>query len=259
MKRYPPFIWLLKVRANLIKTIYINFKFFPWKIAKKLPIIIIGKTDISRCNGKIVLKDPPRFAMLVIGAPNPPNTNCFETTFWVNGTLELSDHVRIHRGSSLNVAKGAVLSIGREVLFNVFCKIRCWNNIRIGSYCRFAWDCQIFDSNFHYMLDTKGYTKRHTGSVLIGESCWLGNRATVNKGTVLPNKTIVASGSIVNKDFSQYGESITIGGVPAKYITNEFRRIVNLKKEAEIDKFFKANPEAESYYVGDDPSLFHWY
>lgn len=81
MKRLPPSIWLLKTKANIFKTLYVNFKFFPWKIAKKLPIVVYGKIDLGKAEGKIVLKDPPRFAMLVLGATNPPNINYKRTVF----------------------------------------------------------------------------------------------------------------------------------------------------------------------------------
>ena len=259
MKRLPPPLWLIKIKANLFKTIYLNFKFFPWKIAKKFPIILVGKVNLGECKGKIVLKDPPHCAMVVIGSKNPPNISYKDTTFWVNGTLELSDYIRIMNGSCIVVSEGAVLSIGHQVMFNIFNNIRCRNRIQIGSYCRFAWGTQIFDSNFHYMVDENGVTKRHTGKTIIGDSCWIGNRVTINKGSVLPNHSIVATNSIVNKDFTQYGENITIGGIPAKFITNGYKRIVNVKKEKEIDLYFKTHPEEEAFEVGNDSSLFHWY
>ena len=254
-----PIQYLLKIKANLYKTIYINFKFFPWKVALKLPIVIVGKVDLGKCEGKIVLKDRPRFAMLIVGSPNPPNTSISNTTFWIDGTLELSDHVRVLRGSSIHVSEGALLTIGREVRFNVSNKIWCTNHIDIGSNCRFSWECQVLDANFHYIVDSSGKTKRHTGIVVLGESCFIANRVTINKGTVLPNFTIVAANSFVNRDFTQYGEAPTIGGLPAKFIRQGMRRIMNLKKEREIDAFFRNHPEEETYEVGNDPSLFHWY
>lgn len=109
------------------------------------------------------------------------------------------------------------------------------------------------------MMDTNGVAKRHTGKVIIGDSCWVGNKVTINKGTVLPNQTIVAGSSLVNKDFTQYGEAATIGGLPAKFITQGIRRIVNLKKEVELDAYFKEHPNEETCEVGNDPSLYRWY
>lgn len=258
-KPLPPLIYLLKKKANIFKTIYINFKFFSWKTAKKLPIVVFGRIDLGKCEGEIILKDPPRFAMLILGAPNPPNINYGKTVFWVDGTLEISDHIRVYSGSSISVSKDAVLSIGKQIIFNVCNRVWCWNNIQIGSYCRFSWDTQIFDSNFHYMMDTDGMVKSHRGKVVIGDSCWIGNRVTINKGTVLPNQTIVAACSFVNKDFSSFGEAATIGGLPAKFITQGVRRIVNLKKELEIDAYFKTHKDEEMIKIDNDTSLFQWY
>jgi hypothetical protein len=60
------------------------------------------------------------------------------------------------------------------------------------------------------------------------------------KGTYLPAYTIVASNSLVNKNFKEIGEHCLIGGIPAKYITNGVERL--LLKDKEIDKLFK-NPD----------------
>ena len=57
------------------------------------------------------------------------------------------------------------------------------------------------------------------------------------KGTYLPAYTVVASNSLVNKNFKEIGEHCLIGGVPAKYITNGVERL--LLKDKEIDKLFK--------------------
>ena len=259
MKRLPPLLWLLKIKANLLKTLYINFHYFPFLTAIKLPIILVGKVHLGSCKtGKIVLRSNPCFAMVVIGRTNLPNVNKSMTAFRIEGTIELSDHIRIMNGCSIHVSKGALLSIGKQVLINVQVRIWCRKKISIGNYCRIAWDCQLFDSNFHFMVDSDGYTKRPTGEITIGDNCWLGNRCTINKGSRLPNYTIVAAGSIVNKDFSECGEACTIGGVPAKYISQGYRRIINCNKEKEISEAFMY-PAIDSYYVGTDDSLFHWF
>lgn len=257
--KLPPPLWLLKIKANIIKTIYFNFKFFKWKTAMKLPIILVGKVDIKKKSGQIELTQKPHFGMIVIGMPNPPQTRSNNTVFWVDGKLEIGDHVRICQGSSVHVNKGALLSIGDQVLVNVNCRIWCVQKIRIDDYCRISWDGQVFDSNFHYIVDSKGVTKRHSGPVHIGKSCWLANRVTINKGTYLPDYSIVAGGAFVNKDFSQNGEELMIGGVPAKVISQGiYKRLINTKKENEINEFFEKNPDQFTMMVGTDDSLFRW-
>jgi acetyltransferase-like isoleucine patch superfamily enzyme len=258
--RLPPPLWLLKIRANIIKTIYFNFKFFEWKTAIKLPIILVGKVDLKKCGGNIVLTETPHFGMIVIGMPNPPQPNSYNTVFWIDGTLEIGDYVRICKGSSIHVNKGGVLTIGNQVRINVNCRLWCIQRINIGDYCGFSWDCQIFDSNFHYMVNSDGFTKKHSSSVIIGKSCWFGNRVTINKGTYLPNYTIIAAGAFVNKDFSKYDKGLMIGGIPAKIISQGvYKRVINIRKEKEIDSFFDNNPDKIYLKIGTEESLFCWH
>jgi len=122
----------------------------------------------------------------------------------------------------------------------------------IGLNTRLSWECQVFDSNFHYLVDNNGYTTKCLGEVIIGENVWIGNKVTINKGTVLPNKTIVGSGSFVNKDFSQYGEGCIVAGMPAKFIKSGYRRLFNYDKQTEVDEFFKNNPKENKYFVGNE-------
>jgi len=54
-----------------------------------------------------------------------------------------------------------------------------------------------------------------TAAINIGDGCWIGANATILPGVTILEKTIVAAGSLVNKDLE--GKSI-FGGVPAKFI-----------------------------------------
>ena len=65
------------------------------------------------------------------------------------------------------------------------------------------------------------------------------------KGTYLPAYTIVASNSLVNKNFKEMGKHCMIGGVPAKYITNGVERL--LLNDREIDKLFNGTNNIIDY------------
>ena len=56
------------------------------------------------------------------------------------------------------------------------------------------------------------------------------------KGTCLPAYSVVASNSLVNKDFSGSGERCLIGGVPAKCLKQNVERL--MCKDAEVDRLF---------------------
>lgn len=54
------------------------------------------------------------------------------------------------------------------------------------------------------------------GEITIGDNCFIGARAIILPGVEISNNTIVGSGSVVTKSFSEDG--IVIGGNPAKKI-----------------------------------------
>ena len=67
---------------------------------------------------------------------------------------------------------------------------------------------------------------------MIGNNCWIGNRVTVNKGTQLPNFTIVAAGSLTNKDYTKDGKThLTLAGCPAKIVAEGYERIFETMEE----------------------------
>ena len=62
-------------------------------------------------------------------------------------------------------------------------------------------------------------------SIVIGDRVWIGNQATILKGSKVANDSIVSTGSIVTKEFVT--SNIIIGGKPAKVLKED----VNWKHE----------------------------
>ena len=50
-------------------------------------------------------------------------------------------------------------------------------------------------------------------------------------GTVTPNYCVVASNSVVNKDYTPLGNNILLGGIPAKLIKKNYSRDWEGEKE----------------------------
>lgn len=241
MKRLPKPLYLL-FRTNFIKTVILNYKLLPKSIAKKLPIIVLGKVNISGCTGKITFTEPVYTGMVIIGELVEETTaykrSC-PMRFKIMGNLVLGKHIHIRGGGGFLVDQDGIMTIGNDTMINSYCRIWCSNKTNLGKNVRMSWECQLFDSNFHYMINEEGFVNNCKGSVFIGDNVWIGNRCTINKGTVLPNYTIVAACSFVNKDFSEKGERSIIGGSPAKLVKTGYRRLFNIKKEQEINSFFK--------------------
>jgi acetyltransferase-like isoleucine patch superfamily enzyme len=88
--------------------------------------------------------------------------------------------------------------------------------------------------------------RRCNSPIVIGDYVWIGNRVTINKGSMIPNCSIVASNSLVNKDFSQYGSGI-LAGCPAKFISSTKRRIFSYNKESLLNDYFREHSNALEY------------
>ena len=69
----------------------------------------------------------------------------------------------------------------------------------------------------------------------------LRNNSTITKGVVLPDETIVASHSLVNKNYSDIGPYNMLAGVPAVVKKRGIRRIYDAEKEAQLDQLFEYN------------------
>lgn len=146
----------------------------------------------------------------------------------------------MYQGSYVTVAHGATLSIGtNNTFFGSNIRIFCFDSITIGDYVRITWDCQIMDSSFHYIewLDSEKPIEPLTKKVVIGDYVWIGNRSTISKA-IIPSNTIIASNSLVNKDFSSAGENILLAGMPASVKTSGLRCVWDKVLQSEIDQTF---------------------
>lgn len=66
-----------------------------------------------------------------------------------------------------------------------------------------------------------------TKPIHLGQYCWIGNRSTLMPGTVLPDRIIVASNSLLNKNYVVRGVQpySILGGMPAAVIKEGVERI----------------------------------
>ena len=206
-----------------------------------MPVIFYGKVTFRSLKGHVSIVGNVSTAMIRVGIKDQyVDTNCQECIWTINGTMTFSGKVKMFRGSYILVAENAELSLGGNMVLGSGIKLLCFENIRIGSTIRVAWECQIFDTSFHYieMLNKDEKYSKLYSPVIIGDRVWVGNRTTISKGSVIPNDTIVASNSLVNKDFSEIEPYSMLVGVPAKPKIAGVKRIFDRKLERELDKFY---------------------
>lgn len=239
---------LFRLHFNLPKTLYFNFRVFGIKDALKLPVFLFGNIHLEGLHRGCVELQQIKTGGVRIGGGWFTElcgfSNRYKSFLRLKGKLVLGGDIILHQGVVLSITKDATVRIGNDVRFNERAVIHSKYGITIGDKCRFGWNVQILDTGFHYMVNKGKLAYRHA-PVIFEHNVWVANSVSIMKGTYLPAYTVVASNSLVNKNFSEIGEHCLIGGIPAKYITSGVERL--LHEDLVIDKFFKSPEEVLDY------------
>jgi len=200
-----------------LKTIYFNFNYFPFKDAIKLPVFVANNVFLMHTKGKILVDGPIKTRLVTIGYSG---VGIFEheytRTIWqVYGTVIFKGKATIGHGSKINVGEGASLILGD--LFAITANTSIVANkktIEFGSNCLLSWDTLIMDTDLHSIYNEKKEVINEAKDIKIGNDVWIGCRCLILKGSSIPNKSIIAANSLVNKPL--LGENKIFGGQPAK-------------------------------------------
>lgn len=224
-------------------TIYFNFKMLPFKQAIHLPFLFYGKVIFRSLKGKVILDtDNVRFGMIGVGSKLWYPGYKSPCIFTIGGTWVIKDCLPIGMGTYIFIAPNAKLEFNNRGSFiGSNSKIICFESISIGEEVHLTWECQVIDTSFHYVQDETKTVKKLTAPIVIGDFCWIGNRTTISKGAMLPDYSIVASNSLVNKNYSSCGCSCMFAGTPARLKQKGVKRIYDPQLQAELDK-------ANNYY-----------
>lgn len=220
-----------------IKTVYFNFKVLPFKQAVRLPFFIYSKTIFRNLSGKIIIDCKNVYPNMIKLGANwwYPATSQPQVTWSIYGTLIFKGPISFPQGTYLHVAKNGILQFGTNgTIIGTNTKIMCYENIELGDNVRITWDCQIYDTSFHY-VKTDETVGKLTSPIKIGDNVWIGNNTTITKGVTIPNYSIVTSHSLVNKDLKKYGEHCMFAGCPAIFKKAGVTRIFDEARERELD------------------------
>lgn len=236
----------LPFKSNFIKTLYFNFRVFPFSVAMKFPVRVIGRAKlIGLRKGCVELKhdDTPSFS-IQLGVVAFDSTLTTQLKFSRGATLAVGKNVRIHGGANISVNENAKLTLGDDVLFNHNVFLACSNEMTIGNHVRFGWNVQVTDSDFHVLYDSeKKEFLAPWGTVKIGDYVWIGNHSSISKRSVVPSHSIVSSYSLVNKDLSGAGESgCLFAGIPAKCKKSGIHRMFDASLDKHIQGMFNGSP-----------------
>lgn len=214
---------------NWLATLYLNFRMLPFRQAIHLPLDVSHRVRFESLRGKIVLDEtlPLHRAMVRIGGRGSDMFPRTQTVLCIDGKVLLrGDKVEIGHGVSLIVGGQGTLTLGEKVRIGAMSKVYCSQAITMGNEIDLSWECQVFDTNFHQMQNTEtGDLVEPAGEVRVGDNVWVGNRCTIGRDCVLPDDVIVASNSLLNKDYSAVSPYSLLAGMPAQVVKTGVRRI----------------------------------
>lgn len=219
--------------VNWVKTLYFNFKMFPFSIAKKLPVFFYGSVKFTSLKGVIEIEAPIKTAMIGFGQPFEMTTRSKKIgEIHLDGDFRVKGHIQFGKDYFFYVGKSAYFEMGHMSGFSSFSKLICTNRVVLGKWVRLGSETQIIDTNFHQMMNTNTKEKYPKSSpIVIGDFNSISNRTSIMAKTITPNYCVIGSNSLCNKDYTDFGEKILIGGVPSKLIKTNFSRDWEGEKE----------------------------
>lgn len=243
---------------NILATLYCNFRLLNIAQAIRLPIFVYGKPKFISLYGRAVLDIQGKIKMGIIEFNSNyhvlegPNNSGSDSEFNIWGTIVFKGTCKIGTACKLCVRTSGILEFGDSCHIMPQCNITAYSSITIGNNLRMAHRSQILDTNYHYIADlNKKKIKRFSTPIHIGNYVWLCNNSTITGGVTIPDRTIIASNSLVNKKIADLPNYSIIGGQPAKLISVGFDRIYDDEFASELDKYFEDNPN-EMFYSFED-------
>lgn len=133
----------------------------------------------------------------------------------LGGCWKVHGRIRIGVDSCIYVHKNALLETGDGCFLSRDTQIHCFRHIVLGDKVR-AGEIYVVDTAAH-PIRRSGRLLPMTGSVRVGEGCYLGFRVMLLKGCVLPPWSVVGSGAVCARDYTGAGErNLFLAGCPAE-------------------------------------------
>ena len=120
-----------------------------------------------------------------------------------NGVLKvkIGSHFKLETDAKIRVIDGGTLSIGDNCFINCNSYITAMGKTTIGNNCLIGPGVMIFDHDHEYRNPNgilEGSVEK--GEIFIGNNVWIGANSVILKGAHINDGSVVAAGSVVNKE-----------------------------------------------------------
>jgi acetyltransferase-like isoleucine patch superfamily enzyme len=203
---------------SLPNNLRFNFRYFPARVAWRLPVRLHHKVFLRHLGGAVRLEGPIVPGRVWIGFPG---VGIFDErtsrSIWESaGTVTFRGTARLGHGTRISVGPAGVLTIGDAFTVTAETAIVCHRSVEIGERCLFSWQILVMDTDFHDIRDDAGNHVNPPEPVRFGDHVWVGCRCTVLKGAAIPADTVVAATSCITGAIE--GTRQLIGGSPARVL-----------------------------------------
>lgn len=138
-----------------------------------------------------------------------------------SGIIKIGDYCDIRHTCFKFYDDGGCIDIRNYVFFNARPKhrngimsVKGHTKITIDEECLFSNSIDIATTDWHAVIDKNGDRINHDKDVYIGKHVWIGRKVTVCKGVSIAENSIIGTGSVVTKPFTE--SNVVIAGNPAK-------------------------------------------
>lgn len=134
---------------------------------------------------------------------------------YIRGEAFIGDRFMVLADSSkvtIQVARGATLTIGNGVFINGGVSIEVWHDVRIGNDVLMAPYASIIDDDRH---ELEPGSPLYKGQTVIGDDVWLGRNVVVLPGVTVGKGSVIGANSVVTCDILPNSFAV---GSPARVI-----------------------------------------
>jgi acetyltransferase-like isoleucine patch superfamily enzyme len=199
------YLFNIGVRGT-IKTIYFNFRYLPFRQAKHIPILLSKKTFIKVEGGRVKIDCKEiKYAMIKFGINGEAAISDSKTrsSYVLQGALIFKGNADLGRGIRMIILPKGTLVFGKNFIITGKSSFRVYRNVTIGDDCLFSWDILIMDYDGHRIFDKDNAKINDSKPVIIGNHVWVGCRSTIWKGAIIPDNSVIGTGSLIAKELHQ--------------------------------------------------------
>lgn len=200
------------------KTIYFNFKYFPFSEAICFPVIVSKNVYLKRMKGTITFDCPIRYKIVSFGFGNVGifDDKMSRSIWEVSGDVIFKGKTQLGHGSKISVGNNGVLVVGDNFKINAESTIVAHRKVEFGNDCLLSWDVLIMDSDFHSLQDQEGNKINESKPISIGDHVWIGCRTTILKGTEIPSNCVIGANTVLSRKLEK--QCAVYAGSPAKIV-----------------------------------------